>query len=582
MTESAKLRIPLIAGSQAQKHVTHNEAMTLLDTLVQLSVLDRDLAAPPADPAEGDAYIVAGEAGDGTASGAWTGWEARVARFIDGAWRSYPPGEGEGRGWLAWVMDEDAMVRFDGTRWELAGIEGPQGPQGPEGPQGPAGPTGPAGASALTITRAVATSGVDIAGGGLAAGQLIDGVTLAEGDRILVAAQADAAENGVYLAPASGGAARDPAFNTYDAHPGVYFSVLEGVTAADTLWRCTSDRGGTLGTDAIVIEAFTAGSGGNSAPPMNWLINGGFDLWQRGTSLAGGGYWADRWRGEIGGGATVSRQSFALGQADVPGEPRHFLRHDRTSADASANTVLEQRIEGVRALAGRTVTATLWLKAAASKTFEIDLVQHFGTGGSPSADVIVTAQSVAVTTAWQKFSLAFDAPSLAGKTLGSDGNDYLSLRIREAAGFGTFTLDVARASVVAGDITGFSDPFEERQIETEITRAQRYYRKSYPIDSAPGAITRVGSVGFHTPATDSFHYVTDQSWEVPMRGSPTVTVYNPDTGSTALPIRNTSQGTDHPATVDQIGTKGFFCFVNNSSIGGGRRILTQFTCDAEL
>ncbi|HUU24388.1 MAG TPA: DUF2793 domain-containing protein [Methyloceanibacter sp.] len=77
--ESAKLRIPFIAASQAQKHVTHNEAMTLLDTLVQLSVLDKDLITPPAEPDEGDCYIVAG-----TATGAWVGWENRVARFIDG------------------------------------------------------------------------------------------------------------------------------------------------------------------------------------------------------------------------------------------------------------------------------------------------------------------------------------------------------------------------------------------------------------------------------------------------------------------------------------------------------------------
>ncbi|WP_069437886.1 DUF2793 domain-containing protein [Methyloceanibacter methanicus] len=127
--ESAKLRIPYIAAAQAQKHVTHNEAMTLLDTLVQLSVIDKDLLGPPGGPSEGDCYIVAG--GGGTATGAWAGWEKRVARYIDGEWRSYLPGEGSGDGWLAWVQDEDAMYRFDGAAWALAGIEGPQGPLGP-------------------------------------------------------------------------------------------------------------------------------------------------------------------------------------------------------------------------------------------------------------------------------------------------------------------------------------------------------------------------------------------------------------------------------------------------------------------
>lgn len=122
--ESAKLRIPYLAASQAQKHVTHNEAMTLLDTLVQLSVLDKDLSAPPAEPAEGDTYgdtyIVAGSMGGGTATGAWTGWDARVARFIDGTWRSYLPGQGGGAGWLAYVLDEQLLYRFDGTDWAPA------------------------------------------------------------------------------------------------------------------------------------------------------------------------------------------------------------------------------------------------------------------------------------------------------------------------------------------------------------------------------------------------------------------------------------------------------------------------------
>lgn len=97
--ESAKLRIPYIAAAQAQKHVTHNEAMTLLDTLVQLSVIDKDLTAPPGSPVEGDTYIVAGAGG--SATGAWVGWEKRVVRFIDGQWRSYLPGAGAGEGWLA-------------------------------------------------------------------------------------------------------------------------------------------------------------------------------------------------------------------------------------------------------------------------------------------------------------------------------------------------------------------------------------------------------------------------------------------------------------------------------------------------
>jgi hypothetical protein len=134
MTETARLRLPILAAAQAQKHVTHNEALTALDTLVQAAVLDKDLTAPPGSPAEGDCYIVAGAGG--AATGAWEGFEKRIARFQDGQWISFLPGAGSGEGWLAYVMDEDALYRFDGTNWGLAGIEGPEGPQGPPGADG--------------------------------------------------------------------------------------------------------------------------------------------------------------------------------------------------------------------------------------------------------------------------------------------------------------------------------------------------------------------------------------------------------------------------------------------------------------
>src|SRR5579885_1264510 len=356
--ESAKLRIPYIAASQAQKHVTHNEAMTLLDTLVQLSVKDKDLTAPPGSPAEGDCYIVAG--GGGTATGAWAGWEKRVARFIDGEWRSYLPGAGSGAGWLAWVMDEDAMYRFDGTAWALAGIEGPPGAAGADGPPGPAGPTGPAGASALTICRAKTTANVNLAGGGLANGTTHDGVTLNTGDRVLVTAQTAAAENGVYIVPASGAASRDAAFDTYDEHPGVYFSVMEGAANADTLWRCTSNRGGVLGTDPLVFSQFTSGGGGASGAARNALINGGFRIWQRKTDDTGvtttRKYVADRFAVKTGAGTLAHvRQTTSVRTGARPPFALELV-----GATGVTTVDVDQRIEALNVPAG-TVTFSAYV-----------------------------------------------------------------------------------------------------------------------------------------------------------------------------------------------------------------------------
>jgi hypothetical protein len=81
-------------------------------------------------------------------------------------------------------------------------------------------------------------------------GDAIDGVTLATGDLVLVKSQTAPAENGVYVVGVT--PARSSEFDTYNEHPGSLIVVQEGTTLADTLWICTSNAGGTLGTTAIV------------------------------------------------------------------------------------------------------------------------------------------------------------------------------------------------------------------------------------------------------------------------------------------------------------------------------------------
>jgi hypothetical protein len=108
MTVTPHLALPLIAAAQAQKHVTHNEAITALDALVQLAVIDRDLSLPPAAPAEGDRYIVAG-----AGTGAWAGKGGQIALWQDAAWRHFAPS----RGFLAYVLDESVLVTWTGAAW---------------------------------------------------------------------------------------------------------------------------------------------------------------------------------------------------------------------------------------------------------------------------------------------------------------------------------------------------------------------------------------------------------------------------------------------------------------------------------
>jgi len=101
VNETENLALPYILPSQAQKHVTHNEALRRLDGLVQLSVRSRVLAEAPQQPSKGERHIVAGPA-----AGAWAGREGQVAHFVDGTWIFHEPRQG----WLAWVEDEAQLI----------------------------------------------------------------------------------------------------------------------------------------------------------------------------------------------------------------------------------------------------------------------------------------------------------------------------------------------------------------------------------------------------------------------------------------------------------------------------------------
>ncbi|MCB1467174.1 MAG: DUF2793 domain-containing protein [Rhizobiaceae bacterium] len=115
MTATPSLELPHILPAQAQKHVTHNEALERLDTVVQLSV-SAFAAAPPAAPAEGECFIV--EAGAG---GVFAGSDNKVARSRDGTWEFFSPKPG----WRVWLEDGTRLLVWDGSEWSAAVAELP-------------------------------------------------------------------------------------------------------------------------------------------------------------------------------------------------------------------------------------------------------------------------------------------------------------------------------------------------------------------------------------------------------------------------------------------------------------------------
>jgi hypothetical protein len=108
MDQTPRLSLPFIMPSQAQKHITHNEAIQALDALVQPAVESRTITAPPATPLAGDAYLV--PAG---ATGAWAGHADEIAAWQSGAWLFHDPAPG----WQLYCKADQTQYVFDAGAW---------------------------------------------------------------------------------------------------------------------------------------------------------------------------------------------------------------------------------------------------------------------------------------------------------------------------------------------------------------------------------------------------------------------------------------------------------------------------------
>lgn len=250
------IALPFLFAAQAQKHVTLNESLLRLDALVQLTVLDRDLAAPPGSPADGDRYIIASGA-----SGAWVGQgPGTIAAWQDGAWTFIPPREG----WLAWVADEDTMLAWSGTQWISAAASGP--------------------------LQNVPLLGVN--------------ATADTTNRLAVAAPATLLNNA--------GAGHQLKINKAGAGDTASFLFQTGFSGRAELGTAGSDdlaikvsADGSTWREALLVERASGRVALPLTPPaINLLVNGDFAINQRvfaGGALSAGAYGFDRWKAHTAG-----------------------------------------------------------------------------------------------------------------------------------------------------------------------------------------------------------------------------------------------------------------------------------------
>ena len=113
MTETTNLSLPLLAASQAQKHVTVNEALQRLDGAVQLTLRSRSQTTPPGAVLEGECFGVPANAVND-----WAGRDGEVAQFVNGGWVFFTPQAG----WRAYVADTGTVDLHDGAGWRGGGL----------------------------------------------------------------------------------------------------------------------------------------------------------------------------------------------------------------------------------------------------------------------------------------------------------------------------------------------------------------------------------------------------------------------------------------------------------------------------
>ena len=259
--------------------------------------------------------------------------------------------------------------------------------------------------------------------------------------------------------------------------------VLTGNPTAPTATAGDSDT--SIATTAFVAGAVATAAGTVMSAEDNLLINGGMQVWQRGTTFSGltaYAYTADRWGINPGSGTTVSVSQVAIAPgAGTSGEAegtRWSAMQIQRTVTGSGSLFLDQSIEDVRSAAGQTVTISfdIYTAVATTNSFGWAVWQGFGTGGSPSTGVTsATTRFSTASATWERKSIAFAVPSISGKTLGTNNNSVADFMLEIPASYGNQVVQITNLDIRLGSVAPAQ--FLRRPAQEELALCQRYYQR---------------------------------------------------------------------------------------------------------
>jgi len=243
----------------------------------------------------------------------------------------------------------------------------------------------------------------------------------------------------------------------------------------------------------------------NNSMARQAIINGNFDVWQRGVSFTpadaaqvwGADHWAD-WIDDNGGTLpTLSRTREALTAGDLSNSYYYSRLTTNGAGTSLGNTsyhLYRQPIEnGVRNLCGngKKVTVSFYARSSiANKKLGLFLRQNYGSGGSPTSPEYINGTNWTLTSTWTKYTHTFTTNTLVSKTFGTANDDMLEIMLGYIWGtttwdtffgdtnaetyVGSGNIDIAQVQLCAGDA---ALPFMPKSYEEELRACMRYYQQ---------------------------------------------------------------------------------------------------------
>lgn len=349
------------------------------------------------------------------------------------------------------------------------------------------------------------------------------------------------------------------------------------------------------GTDFIIIANHKKLEEQSLTPKQTgggYLINGNFDVWQRGTTFntpATNSFLADRFSIVIGGGTSSGTFDVTKTKMDSS-DPNvrlsnYYLRHNQTvigdRTDVRYRTILEDL---PLFIGGKTLTMGFWIRSSIALNFNLNLRTDFGTGGSPSSDQQII-QNIVYTNLnqWEKieFTHTFD---YTGNTFGTNEDATLILQWQDLTEINTniCTFDLAQLKLEIGNK---ATTFIPKTFSEELRDCQRYYYVNELGNVVAQGDTDQIALQIQEPVKmrlDSPTFIlNDALYAHKYDGSQVITIH--DGLSTLTQGLSASFGQNHNLFLTATGaTQATYSLNNSSSLGNTVSGEVEYALDAEL